>query len=421
MGNLIAASADWAAYGVWGNGGNVAYFPHNISEENNTRRLNKCQKIPVHSGKVNDINFSPHNPKMFVTGSDDMSVRVTTLPDSLTQDSYMELNASGTQLKTDDYNMSQNMKGHMKPVTHVLWHPCADGVFASAAKDKVVKIWDADSEASFIDYAGDGVQTINSIQWNRDGTLLSVCLKKDDGSEWRLMDPRKPDDGICITEVLHPKKRSNGFFMDDDHPMIGAFTYNKQTKRILTFYDMRMTNKAFCNHKLSAGGSVVMPHYDYDTKRLFMYAKGEGSFHFGSLGSKGFGIEGSFNHNKAQKGGCWVHKKGLDVMGIEVMRLLKVTADPGVIAPWEVRAPVRVKDFNPKIFPDTLSYEASMDVNAYKAGEDQPPKLMSMDPAQSGPGIKKKMTYGELQAEVARLQALCEANGIDYVVKDEEA
>merc|ERR1712038_1235379 len=202
--------------------------------------------------------------------------------------------------------------------------------------------------------------------------------------------------------------------MDDDHPMIGAFTYNKQTKRILTFYDTRMTAKQFCVHKLSAGGSVVMPHYDYDTKRLFMYAKGEGSFHFGSFGTKGFTMEGSFNHNKAQKGGAWVHKKGLDVKEIEVMRLLKVTADQGVIAPWRTFAPLRLKEFNENIFPPTLSYEASMDCSAYKEGSNEPPKFMSLDPSAAGPAIKKKMSYKEMQDLLGKYEELLTENNIDY-------
>jgi coronin-1B/1C/6 len=419
MGNLITASADWAAYGVNGNGGVMAYFPHNISEEGSTRRLKKCQKVALHSGKINDLMFSPHNPKMLLTGSDDMSCRVTILPESLTVDSYMEKSDSGTLFPDADYTMSNPMKGHMKPVTMVEWHPCASGVFASAAKDKVVKIWDADSEASMIDYTGENLEAINSIKFNRDGTLLSMCLKESAGSKWILKDLRCEGDAMCLDSVLHAKKRSNGFFMDDT--MIGAFTYNRQTKRIVTFFDTRMTSKAYNIFKLSAGGSVVMPHYDYDTKRLFMYAKGEGSFQFGSFGPKGFSIEASFKHNKAQKGGCWVAKKGLDVKDIEVMRLLKVTADNGVVAPWEVKAPLRVKDFNPSIFPDTLSYEASMTATDYKNGDDKPPNMMSMDPAASGPEIAKKMTYGELQAEVDRLKALCEANGIDTSVPEPEA
>jgi len=419
MMNLIAASADWAAYGVNQNGGVMAYFPHNISEDGQTRRLKKCQKVAVHNGKINDLQFSPHNPKMVVTGSDDMSCRVTILPESLTVESYMETsNASGT-IAESDFTMSGQLKGHMKPVTMVDWHPCASGVFASAAKDKVVKIWDADSEACMFDYADPNVEAVNSIKFNRDGTLLSLCLKEKTQAMWRFRDLRCEADALTLEGVLHAKKRSNGFFMDDT--MVGAFTFNKQTKRILTFYDTRMTAKAFNVFKLSAGGSVVMPHYDYDTKRLFMYAKGEGSFQFGSFGPKGFAIEGSFKHNKAQKGGAWVHKKGLDVKEIEVMRLLKVTADNGVVAPWPVKAPLRVKDFNPSIFPDTLSYEASMSAADYKNQSDKPPNMMSMDPSADGVEIKKKMTYGELEAEVARLTELCKANGIETAVAEPEA
>jgi len=418
MTNLIDASADWAAYGINQNGGVVAFFPHNIPDTPGTRRLKKCQRVAVHNGKVNDVKFSPHNPKMFATCSDDMSCRVTVLPESLTVDSYMEKSDSNSLFTVEEFTLGGLMKEHTKPVTMLDWHPCASGVFASASKDKTVKIWDADSEVSMYTYDNEHVNTINSLKFNRDGTLLSLCIKEEAASVWKLMDMRAQDAAVTLEGVLHAKKRSNGFFMADS--MIGAFTFNRQMKRILTFFDTRMTSKAYCVHKMSAGGSIVFPHYDEGTNRLWMYAKGEGSFDFGAFGPKGFMIEGSFKHNKAQKGGAWVHKKGLDVKDVEVMRLLKVTADQGCVAPWPVKAPLRVKDFNPALFPDTPSYEASMTCADYKSGADKPPNMMSMDPAASAVEIAKKMTYNELQAEVDRLRALCEANGIDHAVKAED-
>jgi len=412
MGNLISASADWAVYGVNQNGGVAAYFPHNISSEGSNRRLKKCAKVALHTGKINDLQFSPHNPKTFVTASDDMTVRVSTLPEALTVESYMEMCQANTESAKEDFVLGNNLTGHTKPVTMIDWHPCAAGVFASAAKDKCVKIWDADSEACIFDYTTDTCETINSLKFNRDGTLLSICLKESAAAPWKLVDPRQPGDAMSLDSILHAKKRSNGFFMDDG--MIGVFTFNKQTKRIIDFRDTRMTARAFSTYKLAAGGSVVMPHYDFDTKRLFMYAKGEGSFNFGSFGPKGYTNEVTISHNKAQKGGAWVHKKGLKVKEVEVMRLLKVTADQGVVAPWEVMAPLRVKAFNANIYPPTLSYEASMTAADYKNGDDKPPNMMSMNPADSAVEIAKKATYGELQAEITRLQGLLDAAGIDY-------
>jgi hypothetical protein len=419
MGNLIDASQYWAAYGVNSNGGVVAFFPHNISEENSTRRLAKCLKVAVHTKKVNDVKFSPHDPNLFATCSDDMTLRVTGMPDGLTPETYMDVEmqkATGDQPQTSDYRMSSPFGGHTKPVTGLEWHPTASGVIATAAKDKIVKVWDVDSEESFIDYTRDDINQIHSIKWNRDGSMLMVTTK-DEGNagSWKIMDPRDTTkDAISIDGVLHAKKRSNGFWLDDDYPIVGAFTYNKQTKRVLQFYDTRNLKKSLCTFKLAAGGSVVMPHYDYDTKRVWMYAKGEGSFHVGSFTHNGFKVERSFQSPKAQKGGCWVHKKGLDVTNIEVMRLLKITADQGVISPWRVYAPLRLKEFNENIFPPTLSYEASMDCAAYKEGSNEPPKYMSLDPSAAGVAIKKKMSYKEMQDLCGKYCALLEENNIDY-------
>lgn len=96
------------------------------------------------------------------------------------------------------------------------------------------------------------------------------------------------------------------------------------------------------------------------------------------------------------------------------MRLLKVRAEPGVIAPWNVYAPLRLKEFNENIFPPTLSYEASMDAAAYKEGTNAPVKLMSLDPSASGVQVKKKMSYKEMQDLLGKYEALLTDNKIDF-------
>jgi len=415
-GALIDASETWAAYGVNSAGGNVAFFPHNIVDEGTNRRLNNCMKVNCAGNKIEAIKFSPHDPNQFAVGSKDMTIRVVNMPTGASLDSYMECHSSGKSWSADDFSFGTPMQGHTKPVLDIDWHPCARGILASMAKDKCVKIWDLESEKCIIGDSEpifEGVEGINSIKWNRDGTLLSCCYRNHTQGIWSIFDPRSMDSAMNLT-CIHKKKRSNGFFMDDG--IIGVFTFDQANKRILEFYDSKMTDKAFAKIKLPAGGSVILPTYDWDTKRLFMVGKGEAQFSFGAFSKKGFQVEGTITHNDPQKGGCWVPKKGCDVGKVEVMRLLKVmgSTTTGRIAPWRVIAPLRVNTFSKNIYPDTLSYDASMTADDYVNKNDKPPNMMSMDPKDSGVAIKKKMSYKELEAEVERLKGLLDANNIAY-------
>ena len=71
-------------------------------------------------------------------------------------------------------------------VGHVLFHPTADNVLASASADFTIKIWDVSKAAEKLELLGHS-EIIQCLDWNYDGSLMVTTCKD---KRLRLFDVR---------------------------------------------------------------------------------------------------------------------------------------------------------------------------------------------------------------------------------------
>ena len=70
----------------------------------------------------------------------------------------------------------QTLAGHGKPVTLLHFHPTANNVIASAAKDPSIKVWDierGEAKLTLSDFGG----LVQDFDWNYDGSFLATSSK----------------------------------------------------------------------------------------------------------------------------------------------------------------------------------------------------------------------------------------------------
>ncbi len=83
--------------------------------------------VNVHHGSIHCMQFSPFNPNLLITGSEDSKLSLNTLDDFST--------LTETKTTGDVY-----CEGHTKKVTHVDWCNQSEAVVASGGFDEVVKV-----------------------------------------------------------------------------------------------------------------------------------------------------------------------------------------------------------------------------------------------------------------------------------------
>lgn len=150
-----------------------------------------------------------------------------------------------------------------------------------------------------------------------------------------------------------------------------------------------------------------MPFYDDDTQLLYLAGKGDGNVRFYEMTDETPYCYPISEHrtNVSAKGMAWVPKRGLNIMGCETARLLKLTSN--TVEPLCFFVPRKSEAFQDDIYPDTAAPIPSQTADEWILGSHKPPVLMSLNPANSGatrPSVAKEFvapkTAAVLQQEL---------------------
>lgn len=389
-GQHAAASQKYVAVPLAAAGGPIHVFPLDFVGRIKPTR----QHLNTHKLKVLDLEFCPYNSSVLATASEDCHCHVVEIPDDL-------------NFRADGYKPMAVLEGHGKKVAFVRWNRHVEGLIATASYDRTVKVWDAFSGECLYTY--DKItDNVHDIQWSLCGSKLAVSAKSSKrNTEIHVFDPRDMDNAISFTS-FPSSKTSKIFWKDATH--IGAFGFSKDAKRSFHYFDITNTEKHLVHkEKLDANSSTIFPKYDEDTDLLFWWAGGDGSVFLGSVLAKGtlkqYGCP--YRSSDPQKGGCFIPKRAVNVTKCEIQRFLKLTNNS--LLPIKLINQRKSELFQADCFPETYSGVTETDIEKYQTGEIVPAKTMSLDPAQRGEVVEKKIekkkTYRELQKECEDLRA----------------
>jgi coronin-1B/1C/6 len=160
--------------------------------------------------------------------------------------------------------------------------------------------------------------------------------------------------------------------------------FTRQSFRQFKIWDPRNTSAELKKVDVDQAAGVIMPFCDHDTGLLYLAGKGDGNVRFYELVNENphcFPISEQRSTQSA-KGMAWVPKKGLDIMGCETARLLKLTTNS--VEPLSFRVPRKSESFQDDLYPDTASSQSSHSCDEWLGGSEKPPKLMSLNPSAKG-------------------------------------
>jgi len=127
--------------------------------------------IRGHNGVIMDFDFYPFNENVIITGSEDATLRLWNIPETITEDITEPI---------------AKLAGHSKKVNFVQFHPSAESIVASAGFEGAVRVWNIETQSSVLSIKG-APESFTSLEWNHNGSqILTACRDKN----IRIGDPR---------------------------------------------------------------------------------------------------------------------------------------------------------------------------------------------------------------------------------------
>jgi coronin-1B/1C/6 len=326
--------------------------------------------IPViagHAAPVTDCEFNPFDDHMIATASEDSTIKIWNIPTG--------------GLTTNISDPLVDLTNHGRKVTLLRFNPTANNVLASTSADQTVKVWDIEKGSEINSY-NDVQDLIQELVWDHCGNNVAITSKD---KSIRVIDGRSGKLTTMIENSHEGTKSIKLTYLGPSNRILSV-GFNKQSMRQMKIWDARNTSEEVFRVEFDQAAGTIMPFYDVDTGLVYLAGKGDGNvrcFEIPPEDNNAYLVT-DFRSNVSAKGMAFVPKRGLNIMGNETARLLKLTTNS--VDPLRFHVPRKSEGFREDIFPDTFSGVPSHSADEWIAGSDLPPKTMSLNPANAAKG-----------------------------------
>jgi coronin-1B/1C/6 len=357
-----------------------------------------------HSGSVLDTEWSPFDDSLLATGSEDAKIKLWSIPDN-----WEPTDEKGLGKKGEDFSGSMlDLDGHAKKVTLMRFHPTANNTLLSCSADHTCKVWDVETGAPVVTY--DKMNDLcQDIVWDNKGDTFMMSNKD---KAVRLIDARTGNDQAKMEKVHEGAKSCKLAYFGETGKFLTTGA-SKSSGREVKVWDLKNLSQPLHTESVDTASGALMPLYDQDTQVLFLCGKGDGIIRLYEFEDKGpflHKLNDGFRSTSPGKGYCVVPKRGLDIMGCETMRIMKLTNQDG-IHPLHFTVPRKSDAFQDDIFPPCPGTTPAHTCAEWMAGSSKLPIKMKLDPksmssgdGSSSPKKAAFKTVPVLSKEVASLK-----------------
>eukprot|EP00956_Cyclotella_meneghiniana_P019166 scaffold32603_cov68-Cyclotella_meneghiniana.AAC.8 len=391
----IKASTKYFAVALFGGGGQVYVGRH---DRPGRFQAGSTPTLHGHSGAILDFEWNPFDDSMLATASEDTTIKLWSIPEE-----WEPIDAKGVSKAGSDINDSLvDLVGHSKKVNLLRFHPTANNVLMSTSSDYTVKIWDIETAMELSTFR-DMSDLCQDIVWDYKGDNFATACKD---KAVRFVDARSATLTGKIDQAHDGVKGVKVIYMGESGKVLTT-GHSRQSGREVKIWDLSNLSKPLATEKIDNAAGVLMPMYDPDTNVIYLCGKGDGNIRTCEFEDKEpyfHKLNDGFRSTTALKGVCMVPKRGLDIMGCESARLLKVTNEAGV-QPLSFYVPRKSDAFQEDIFPDTASAVPAHTAEEWMSGSSKRPETMSLNPMaanMNGGGAPKKKfsTVSSLTADL---------------------
>jgi len=194
----------------------------------------------------------------------------------------------------------------------------------------------------------------------------------------RLIDPRA-NSVVREAEAHEGVKGFRSIFLDGQNKIFSV-GFNKSAHRQYKLWDVENFDKPLTSKNIDTSAGQILPYYDADTAVLFLAGKGDGNIRYYEVTNSEEFIYYLSEYKSAEPlvGMCPVPKRSLDIIGCEIVRLLKIAKTQ--VQPIAFRVPRKSDLFQDDIFPETYAGIPALSAEQWSAGENADPVKMSLEP-----------------------------------------
>ncbi|KAJ2260450.1 Coronin-like protein crn1 [Coemansia sp. RSA 376] len=356
--NYVCANPKYMAVN-WNAGGGGAFcvVPH--SQAGKLR--GDFPLFSAHSGAVLDTAFSPFDDDIIASGAEDHQAMVWRVPADLAE--------------REEEDVTQPLVvlgGHGRKVGHVAWNPVAENVLAVASSDHTVKIWDVGAVVVKSTLTGFG-DTIMSIAWNHDGTLLAATCRD---KRLRVFDARS---GNIVQEGAgHLGVKGSRVVWLGNEPRLVTTGFSRTSDREIYLWDSMNLAAPISKLNVDMSAGMLMPFYDSGSSVLYVAGKGDGNIRYYEYTDDKLYLLSEYSSPEPQRGLGVMPKRGVDVGKCEVMRFFKVASN-SLVEPVSFRVPRKAETFQADIYPPAHAGRPALSADQYFAGQDAEPVVVDME------------------------------------------
>eukprot|EP01118_Nematostelium_gracile_P018723 TRINITY_DN8435_c0_g1_i1.p1 TRINITY_DN8435_c0_g1~~TRINITY_DN8435_c0_g1_i1.p1 ORF type:complete len:699 (+),score=174.45 TRINITY_DN8435_c0_g1_i1:148-2244(+) len=317
--------------------------------------------IHAHSSAICDLAFSPFNDLLLVTSSEDATVKL------------WELEAKS---KTNLTEPKKVLSGHKKRIDSLEWNPVAADILATGSSDKTLKVWNTQTGKEICSVEHPDV--VHSVSWNYNGSLIATSCKD---KKIRVIDARNGN--IIQSGEGHQGLKASRVKFLGNSGLIATTGFSKTRDRQFAIWDASNLEKPLKMNIVDSSTGVLEIFWDQDSSLLFLAGKGDGIIRIYEVADKDATELTPCQSSETQKSTAILPKRGVDLMGAEIVRLFKLTAS--AVVPVSFVVPRKTKsEFQEDLFPPTASSTPALKAEEWESGSNKDPILIHLKPKSTG-------------------------------------
>jgi WD40 repeat protein len=324
--------------------------------------------VDPHGSGVGVIEFCAHNPSLLVTGGDDCKAKIWSLPKTW----------------TEPLRQPEVTQNHGRRVGIAKFSQISRNLLLTATAAPELGFWDLNTYQrlrNFDKYIPAPIQDAEQNEFSsvvytivRDGNLLAF-------------DPRAQAPEITTVMAHKNGGRHRRILNIPDYDMIATFGSSDRGERQVSVWDRKELSKPLKTLDLDTATGSLLPMYQEGSGLIFLGGKGDGHIRFIELctDDRVIASAGVYETSAPERGLCLLPRKGLDIMGCETARMLKLATESMHILHWKVPR-THTELFQDMIFPpirDTSS--PLMEAVDWDKGQNDVWPMIDLQPA----GTKK--------------------------------